>query len=231
MALGIALAAVLAACGGPPIALHGTITDAYTGRPITTAKLTLGQSEISTDASGKYQFPSWTEEDTLKVLASGYEPFSVALKSQPQIAQPTPPAVTLDATIRPNTLSGLVTDSYDNKPLAGAQIKISDTLSATTDAQGRYTLSGVPESFSLTIAAPDHEPIDQSLKRTISFDTSLRPNVLTGTIIDSYTDQPLAGAIVEAGAAPATTGADGRYRLEGVPPRRLSRSAPTATPS
>jgi hypothetical protein len=217
VALGIALAAILAACGGPPIALHGTITDAYTGKPITTAKLTLGTSEISTDASGKYQFPSWSEEDTLKVLASGYEPFSVALKTQPQIAQPTPPAVTLDATIRPNTLSGIVTDSYSNKPLAGAQIKISDTLSATTDAEGRYTLGNVPESFSLTVTAPDHEPIDQSLKRTISFDTELRPNVLTGTIIDSYTDQPLAGASVQAGTTTATTGPDGRYRLEDVP--------------
>jgi hypothetical protein len=215
-ALGVALAALLAACGGPPIALHGTITDAYTGRPVTAAKLRLGSSEITTDARGEYQFPGWDEKDTLQVVASGYEPLSMALGTQPQIAKPTPPAVTLDATIRPNTLSGLVTDSYSGKPLAGAQIKASQTLSATTGADGRYTLAGMPETFTLTVAAPDHEPLSQSLKRSTSFDTTLRPNVLTGTITDSYTGQPLAGVIVQAGSAAGKTEPDGRYRITNV---------------
>ncbi|MFL5801923.1 MAG: putative glycoside hydrolase [Roseiflexaceae bacterium] len=217
VALGVALAAILAACGAPPIAINGTITDAYTGKPIPAAKLTLGGSMITTDASGKYQFPRWAEEDTLQIVASGYESFSVALGTQPQIVKPTPPAVTLDAAIRPNTLSGRVIDTYTGKPLAGAQIKAGATLSATTGADGRYTLTGVPESFTLAVAAPDHEPFSQSLKRTTSFDTELRSNVLMGTITDSYTDQPLAGAIVQAGKATATTAADGRYRIENVP--------------
>src|SRR5258706_13491330 len=103
VALGVALAAILAACGAPPIAINGTITDAYTGRPVSTAKLTLGGSEITTDASGKYQFPRWAAEDTLQLIASGYEPFSVALGTQPQIAKPTPPPGTRDAATRPNT--------------------------------------------------------------------------------------------------------------------------------
>src|SRR5258706_9825069 len=158
VALGVALAAILATCSAPPIAINGTITDAYTGRPVSTAKLTLGGSEITTDASGKYQFPRWAEEDTLQIIASGYESFSVALGTQPQIAKPTPPAVTLDAAIRPNTLSGRVIDTYTGKPLAGAQIKAGTTLSATTGADGRYTLTGVPERFTLAVAAPDHTP-------------------------------------------------------------------------
>jgi hypothetical protein len=212
----LAVGAILVSCGGPPIALTGTITDAYTGKPVSAAKLMLGGSQITTDAGGKYQFQQWSEKDTLQIVANGYEPTSVALASQPQLAKPTPPAATFDTAIRPNNLSGVIADSYTGKPLAGALLKVGAAISATTGADGRYTLSGLPESFTLTIAAADHEPASQNLKRTTSFDAVLRPNVLTGAITDSYTGKPLAGATVEAGDAKATSGADGRYRLEGV---------------
>jgi hypothetical protein len=209
--------AILVSCGGPPIALNGTITDAYTGKPVSSAKLMLGGSEIATDAGGNYQFAQWSDKDTLQVVASGYEPLSLALASQPQFAKPTPPAVKLDASIRPNSLSGLITDSYTSKPLAGALVKAGEAISSTTGADGRYSLSGLPESFTLNVSAPDHETFSQSLKRTTSFDTPLRPSSLSGTITDSYTSKPLVGALVDAGGITATTGADGRYRLEGLP--------------
>jgi hypothetical protein len=216
LAVCLVVAAILASCGGPPIALNGVVTDAYTGRPVSTARLMLGGSEIATDAGGKYQFAQWSAKDTLKIIANGYEPVSVALESRPELAQPTPPAATLDAKLRPNTLSGVVVDSYTNEPIAGALLKAGEAVSITTGADGRYTLAGVPESFTLTIAAPDHEPVSQSLRRTTSFDTTLRPNVLTGLIADSYTGKPIAGAAVEAAGVAGTTGADGRYRLAGV---------------
>jgi protocatechuate 3,4-dioxygenase beta subunit len=212
----LAVAAILVSCGGPPIALNGVVTDAYTGKPVSAARLTLGGSEIATDASGKYQFAQWSPKDTLKIAASGYEPVSVALESRPELAKPTPPAATLDAKLRPNTLSGVVVDSYTGQPIAGALLKAGDAVSVTTSADGRYTLAGVPESFMLTIAAPDHEPLSQNLKRMTSFDTTLRPNVLVGVITDSNTSNPIAGAVVEAGHAVTKTDADGRYRLEGV---------------
>ncbi|HEX5689361.1 MAG TPA: carboxypeptidase regulatory-like domain-containing protein, partial [Roseiflexaceae bacterium] len=79
--------AILASCGGPPIALNGTITDAYTGKPVSAAKLMLGTTEIATDAGGNYQFPQWSEKDTLQVTASGYEPLRLELATQPQFAQ------------------------------------------------------------------------------------------------------------------------------------------------
>ncbi|HEY3232006.1 MAG TPA: putative glycoside hydrolase [Roseiflexaceae bacterium] len=217
VALALALAAILAACGGPSIALNGTITDAYTGKPVPSATIRLGGSEITTDTGGKYQFVQWSEKDTLQIAANGYEPVSVALAAQPQLAKPTPPAVSLDAKLRPNTLVGVVADSYTGIPLASAVVKAGETISATTGADGRYALAAVPESFVLTIAAPDHEPISQNLKRTTSLDATLRPNVLTGAITDSYTGKPLVGATVQAGDATTATGADGRYRLERVP--------------
>ena len=218
VAFALALAALLTACGGPEIPLNGTIIDAYTGRPVSAATITLGGVQLNTDAGGKYQVAQWSEKDTLQIAASGYEPISIVLAQQPQLAKPTPPAMTLDAKLRPNTIAGAITDAYSGKPLAGALIKASATLSATTAADGRYTLVGVPESFTLTVTAADHEPVSQSLKQSIAFDTGLRPNTLAGVVIDRYSNQPVAGATVKVGdTLSANTGADGKYRLTGVP--------------
>jgi hypothetical protein len=217
-AFAIALAALLAACGGPEIPLNGTIIDAYTGKPVPAATINLGGAQLSTDAGGKYQIAQWSEKDTLQIAANGYEPVSIVLAQQPQLAKPTPPAMTLDAKLRPNTIGGTITDAYSGQPLAGALVKASATLSATTAADGRYTLVGVPESFTLTITAPDHEPVSQSLKQSVAFDTALRPNTLVGVVTDRYSNQPVAGATVKVGdTLSASTGADGKYRLTGVP--------------
>jgi hypothetical protein len=217
VAFGIAFTALLAACGGPPIALQGTITDAYTGATVPNATLQLGKSSSATDANGSFQFPSWSNKDTLTINAQGYESLSIALESQPQFAQAQPPSVTLDATIRPNTVTGTVINGYTNEPVAGADVRISDTISTTTGTDGSYVLGPVPESFSLKITASDFDSFEQSLSKTTTQDVSLRPNVLTGKVVDSYTEQAIAGATIEAGTASATTAEDGTYRLENVP--------------
>jgi len=218
VAFAIALAALLAACGGPEIPLNGTIVDAYTGKPVPAATINLGGAQLSTDAGGKYQVAQWSDKDTLQIAANGYEPISIVLAQQPQLAKPTPPAMTLDAKLRPNTIGGAITDAYSGRPLAGALVKASATLSATTAADGRYMLVGVPESFTLTISAPDHEPVSQNLKQAVAFDTALRPNTLSGVVTDRYSNQPVAGATVKVGdKLSASTGADGKYRLTGVP--------------
>lgn len=209
---------LLAACGGPEVPLNGTVLDAYSGKPVSAAKINLAGAEVTTDAGGKYQLASWKQDGTLQIAADGYEPVTIALSDQPQLAQPTPPAVTLDAKLRPNTVNGVITDAYTKKPLAGALVKASDTLSATTSADGSYRLTGVPERFSVTVSAKDYDPVTQSLQQQTSFSSALRPNVLAGTVTDRYSGKPVAGAQVKAGGgASATTGADGTYRLEGVP--------------
>ncbi len=217
VALGIMAAVLLAACGDPEIAINGVVTDKYTGKPVPAAAIRLGTSDLMTDANGKYQFAQWTDQDTLQIVANGYETVSIPLLTQPQAVQPTPPAITVDATLRPNTLNGLVTDGYTGKPLADALVKASATISATTGPDGRYSMAGVPESFTLTVTAAEHEAVSQDLRQTTSFDTVLRPDALAGLITDSYTGKPIAGATVKVGDAAATTGDDGRYQLEGVP--------------
>src|SRR5689334_9896535 len=96
MVIGIIIAVLLAACGGPEIALNGTVTDAYTGKPVPAASVRLGNQQITTDPQGQFRISQWSVQDTLQVSANGYAPESIALTTQPNLAKPTPPAVTLD---------------------------------------------------------------------------------------------------------------------------------------
>ncbi|KAB8142966.1 hypothetical protein F8S13_12045 [Chloroflexia bacterium SDU3-3] len=212
----LSLAALALAACGAGVPLTGTITDAYTGKPVA-AQVKVGWGTASADAQGKYQIGSWSQNDTMQISADGYEPATVALSQQPQLATPAQPAATLDTQIRPNTLSGTVTDSFTAQPLAGAVVQATAAISATTGADGRYTLKGLPEAFSLTVSAADHATLTQEVSRTATLDAAVRPNVLSGTVTDQYTGAALANASVKAGDATATTGADGSYRLTNVP--------------
>lgn len=215
---GLTLAALLGACGGPEIALNGTVTNLYTGQPISDATVHIGSSELTTDANGKFQVQRWSREDTLNIDAKGYEPAAVHLADKPQLAKPQPPAMSIDAVpLRPNTLSGTVTDAYTGKPIAGAQAHVTDAISATTDTTGHYLLTNVPETFPLTIVAPDHAQFSENIQRQTSRDVMLRPNVLSGTVTNKRSGEPVAGATVKAGDATATTNAQGVYQLTNVP--------------
>jgi len=209
--------AVLSACGRPNVPLTGSVFDAYTGKPVV-ATLNIGDVQITTDANGVYQIDRWSARDVLRVVASGYEPFEVNLASLPQLERPEPPAVALDPiTIRPNTLSGVITDLYARMPVAGAVVQVSEVISATTDMDGRYTLVGVPETFRVTITADGYAPLVSDVARSTSFDTAIRPDTLRGTVTDGYTGQPIAGADVTLGDLKTTTDSDGQYTLRGVP--------------
>jgi hypothetical protein len=94
---------------------------------------------------------------------------------------------------------------------------LSGTLTATTNEQGRYSLEGLPESFTLLVNAPDYALVEAELARVTEHDVTLRPNVLSGAVTDQYSDEPIAGAQVQVGNVATTTGTDGTYRLEGVP--------------
>jgi hypothetical protein len=218
LVFGLALATLLAACGGPEVPLGGTVIDAYTGKPVSAATIQLGGAQLTTDGGGKYQAAEWNHKDILHITATGYEPMSIVLADQPQLTQPAPPLATVDAKLRPNTISGTITDSYTGKPLAGALVKASDALSTTTTADGHYSLMGVPEAFTLTISARDYDTASRPLKQQVVANMALRPNVLSGTLTDRYSGQPVPNATVKVGDTLSTkTGTDGKYRLEGVP--------------
>ncbi|MBV9787552.1 MAG: carboxypeptidase regulatory-like domain-containing protein [Chloroflexi bacterium] len=208
---------VLVACGTNKVALNGRVLDAYTNQPVKEASLTFGKNPaVKTDADGRYTTSGWSAKDTLSIAASGYESTTVNLAEKPELAKTEPTTATLDVTIRPNTLSGVVKDAYTNQPVGNARVQATDTISATTDANGAYTLQNLPETFQIAIEAPDYVETRADISRATTHEIALKPSVLRGTVKDTYSGQGLAGVTVKAGDATATTGADGTYELKNV---------------
>lgn len=209
---------VLVACGAPKVPLSGRVLDAYTNQPVKEASLTFGENKpIVTAADGTFATTAWTAKDTLTVAAPGYEAATVNLAEKPELATTGTTTVTLDTLLRPNVLRGVVKDSYTGQPIANARVSATDTISATTDASGAYTLENVPETFQIAIAAPEYGETRADISRATTHEATLRPNVLRGTVKDTYSGQGLAGIEVKAGDVTATTGADGSYELQNVP--------------
>lgn len=214
------VALILAACSTTPkVTLTGQIVDAYTNQPIEGALFMAGkQSGVPTDAQGRYTTQAWQPSDTAIIQASGYQSATIELKDRPELTKSKALTLTLDAALRPNTLSGTIRDEFTQQPLAGAVVVASDTISATTDEQGRYELEGVPEAFQINVVAPDHEETRVDINRLIEQDVAVRPTTLQGMVVDAYSSQPLSDVEVTLGEASAKTGADGRFTLEHIPP-------------
>jgi hypothetical protein len=172
------LALTLAACGSNKVALQGRVLDAYTNEPVEGAMVKIGdRSGVATDGSGSYTTTDWNAEETLMAEAAGYEAATLNLAEKPELKEPQAqpsPAVTVDVTLRPNTLSGTVNDAFTGQPLANAVVQASDTISATTGADGAYTLEGVPETFQVTVAAPDYASQRADISRDSGLQRALR---------------------------------------------------------
>ena len=217
-ALLAAIALVLAACGTPKVTLSGRVIDAYTQQPVDGASLTIAERQpLTTGADGSFATTDWSAQDSVKVAAAGYEAATINLAEKPELADTKAQTVTLDTQIRPNTLSGVVTDAYTGAPIESAQVSVSPTISATTDASGKYMLEGVPEQFQISLSAPDYAEVKADISRSTAHETTLRPNVLRGKVIDKYTGQGVAGIDVSAGDVKVATAEDGTYELRGMP--------------
>lgn len=205
--------------------LQGTITDSYTGQPLAAATLTIDTSRVPLNADGSYSTTAWQRDDSVAVALPGYDPVTISLKDIVAEKPAAGTSVVLDVELRPNTLAGVVRSSATDQPLANALVAVqivsgTETVTlaqATTDANGAYQLSDVPEQFTLLVQATDHALLAEPLARTTSYDAALRPNVLSGTITDQLSGEPIAGVKIVAGTARATTGSDGSYRLDDIP--------------
>jgi hypothetical protein len=209
---------VLVACSADTATLQGRVLDAYTGKPVKNATLAIGQHKsLTTGVDGSFSTTSWSPKDTLTVSAGDYETQTLNLAEKPDLQQTKTPTVTLDVVVRPNTLRGVITDSYTHKPVANARVGMNGGAGATSDANGVYVLRDVPPSFKLVVSAPDYADAQADISRATERLLALRPNVVRGEVKDRYAGKAIAGAQVKAGDTTATTGSDGRYELRNAP--------------
>jgi hypothetical protein len=192
------------------------VTDAYTGKPMASVVVQLGNTKAMTDATGKYVIERWQRTNVLTATSDTYETVTLNFAERQWPDQLTATDASVDITLRPNTLSGVIRDAWSNQPLAGVLIKVSDAISTTTGADGQYVLRGVPESFTVQMSAPDYIVNEESLTKTTQRDVALVSGLLTGVVTDQYSGAPLADVVVTAGDVTAKTDAQGTYALKDV---------------
>jgi hypothetical protein len=64
---------VVVACGSETIPLTGTITDAYTNKPVASAVVQVGGAKAMTDANGGFRIERWQRTGVFQVTSGDYE--------------------------------------------------------------------------------------------------------------------------------------------------------------
>jgi hypothetical protein len=211
--------------GTPQVRL--IVADRYTGQPIPDLTVLADGAPVGTTPDGIEPVLLTTETVNVEVSAPGYEGVRTTLArggpSEWQIG------------LRPNVLSGKLTDSGTAVGIAGANVSVvapdGNQLQATTDANGVFIFDGVPEGALLRVSSPDYGTTEVPIEQQTTVELAMAPTVVTGTVLD-ITGQPVPDARVAAtnGSAETVTGPDGTFRLVGgTDVQEVSVSAPGFT--
>lgn len=188
------------------------VADRYTGLEIAGAEIILDNVAQTTSQDGSLLVQLPAERTSLTVRAPGYETTATTL------TRDIPPD--WQVALRPNTLRGTVTDGDSSLGIPGAAIIVSTAggvvREATTDADGRFLVEGVPDGATVKIASADHGVFEEPLGQRTEIDVTMRPSFVTGEVRDAA-GAPVAGAHIAAanGTAETITGPDGAFRLSG----------------
>ncbi len=196
--------------GTPQVRL--VVTDRYTGQAVPDVTVLADGAPVATTPDGFEPVPLTTDSVAVEVSAPGYEGVRTTLArggpSEWQIG------------LRPNVLSGTLTDSGTSAGIAGANVSVvapdGSELQATTNADGVFTFNGVPEGATLRVTSADYGTSEVPVEQQTSLSIAMAPTVVTGTVLD-VTGQAVPDARVAAtnGTAETVTGADGTFRLVG----------------
>ena len=204
----------------PPGNIAGTVTDASTGDPIEGANVTAnGYSDI-TDANGHYNITVDAGTYNVTASANGYQTSS---QTNITVDAGETTSVDFELTLLPGNIAGTVTDASTGDPIAGATVT-ADGNSATTDANGAYTINNVsPGDYTVTASAAKY--VEQSKTVTVTAGTTTTLNfelipmngTISGIVTDSSTGDPISGATVTADGMSAITNSSGHYTISDVP--------------
>jgi hypothetical protein len=150
-----------------PRALDGSVVDLFTNKPIEGALVTAGGVLTGTNSEGGYHFDDVPANTPISFTASGYNSLQMGTGTSNR----------LDATLRPNTVGGRVTDATTGKALPGVLVKLvlpgvvvtgsaSPTITNTVPVTGTTAPATTPTSsgmnFGPGLAAPAEVPTDSS---------------------------------------------------------------------
>jgi hypothetical protein len=190
--------------------LTGIVRDAFTGDPVSGAVVSTANATATTNGDGAFTLADLTATSLL-ISREDYASTQVAITS---------PDIRYEVTLRPTTVRGTVKNQKNGDPIAGVSVSATapdgTTITTVTNEDGEYTLEGVPDGAEVTVTYEGFTVATLPLGSDANLDFEIRPDVLTGKIVDDE-GQPVAGAVVSIGTATTTTGDDGSYRIAGIP--------------
>lgn len=115
-------------------------------------------------------------------------------------------------------LEGAILDASSARPVALAVIKSADGSEvARTDQNGQFSIAKLPaDKDKLTVSAPGYEAIPLPLTKDAAKSIQLQPRVVSGTLTDSETQQPIANRLVRGGDKASITDSTGKYTFSGL---------------
>lgn len=127
------------------------VLDLYSRQPVPHSSVIYGSTHFTTDADGAVVIKRVPKHSTLSAKAAGYAATKFVYDG----------ADTISIALRPSTLQGVVRDSSDGKPVAGAMVTAVSAAEVITccitGADGRYTFVDLPWPISLVVAAMDYD--------------------------------------------------------------------------
>ncbi|MCB0253508.1 MAG: carboxypeptidase regulatory-like domain-containing protein [Anaerolineae bacterium] len=206
-----------------PTEVSGLVVDALTGDPVSGVTASFEGQQATTDAEGRFELSHLPRSGaTVTLSADGFIERTIALDAIGDDAA--------NLTVYPDGLHGLVLDAASGTPVAGAALSLNDASSESAD-DGFYYFPSSTGMGQLTVQAAGFLPAavdvidDAALAGEQAMDIAVEPTVLTGTVLDGKTGEPVAGASIQAGGQTATTDEDGNYRLERLSTGDLSITA------
>jgi len=216
-----------------PGRITGTVVSSLDGRPLAGVSVTVPESGAATftDAAGAFALEQPAGTYSLALSFPGYAdqtvpPFTVAAGTTHALG-------TLTLVANPATITGRVLDSVTGAGIAGATVSANRTgfaaaaaLATTTDAAGNFILTVPPGTYSLTLsqtgyASRSTAAINLGPGASYAFGnlTLDRLGRITGLVVKSTDDSPIAGATVTVTGTlnTATTDASGAFTLSQPP--------------
>ncbi|MGE5619642.1 MAG: putative glycoside hydrolase [Sphingomonadaceae bacterium] len=160
------------------------VLDRYTGEPVAGAEAAVvsgsagveasGERVARTDEQGRVTLRYLPERAEVTVRREGFAPAKVVFDGQ----------ATADVLLRPDTVAGVVRDEK-GRLVAGAVVA-SGGSTATTDAEGSFRLSGLPESARLAVSANGYERRLVEVGQGSSVEVRLKPFAAKGLYLTYY---------------------------------------------
>lgn len=151
-----------------PTMVRGTVTNEKTGDPI--PKVTV--SAKAPDGSTVSAITNEDGEYTLENVPEGAE-VTVTLEGFTVATLPLGSGANLDFKIRPDVLTGQITDDA-RQPISGAVVTLG-TATATTADDGTYRIVGIPDDGEISVRKAGYQDVIADVPESLRFDATMTP--------------------------------------------------------